>query len=109
MAARIYPKRPPRIYIAEWREHLGLTQEQLGARIGDDGVSGVTVGRWENWDDPGGRRPDLNALAAISEALGIELRDLTRHPDQPSADDLLRDQPAEVVEQAMKLIRAIRR
>lgn len=111
MAARIRPKVMPPIFLQEWREAKDLTQEELGARIGPaPGVSGVTVGRWENWrDKKKGRRPDLNALAAIAEALGVHLRDLYRHPDQPSADDLLRGQPPEVVDNALKMIRAIRR
>lgn len=102
--ARIGPKNPQkfRLFIAEWRERRDLTQEQLASRIGS---TGVTVSRWET----GARRPDLNAQAAICEALDIELFDLRRHPDTPSADALLRDQPPEVVDQALKLIRAIRR
>lgn len=100
MPPRIFPKRLPRLYIAEWREKRGLTQEQLGERLG---VSDVTVSRWET----GKRRPDLATLAAIAEAIGIEFDRLARHPDNPSADDLLRGQPPEVVDQAMKLIRAI--
>ncbi len=102
MASRIYPKRPPRLYLAEWRESKGLTQAQLGARLG---VNSVTVSRWETER----RSPDLNVLAAISEALGIDISSIYRHPEQPSADDLLRDQPKEVREQALNLIRAIRR
>lgn len=102
MPARIGPKRPIRLYMAEWRESKGLTQVQVGQRIG---TSGVTVSRWET----GERRPDLDAQAAFAEALGIDVLDLRRHPDQPSADELLRGQPPEVVDQAMKLIRAIRR
>jgi transcriptional regulator with XRE-family HTH domain len=102
MAARIYPKRPPKVFVAEWRENKGLTQEQLGARLG---VTGVTVSRWET----DARTPDLNVLAAICEALGIEISQIYHHPDRPSADDLLRGQPEEVKEQALKLIRAIRR
>ena len=39
----------------------------------------------------------------------IEPRDLYRLPGRPTADDLLRDQPEEIREQALKLIRAIRR
>jgi transcriptional regulator with XRE-family HTH domain len=80
----------------------GLTQEQLAQRLGS---SHVTVSRWET----GKRQPDLKAQEAISEALGIDAVDLRRHPDQPSADELLRGQPPEVIDQAMKLIRAIRR
>jgi transcriptional regulator with XRE-family HTH domain len=102
MAARIYPKRPPKVFVAEWRESKGLTQEQLGARLG---VRGVTVSRWET----DARTPDLNVLAAICEALGIDISAIYHHPDRPSADDLLRDQPPEVVENALKMIRAIRR
>ena len=105
MPARIGPKRPIRLYLAEWRESRGLSQEELGRRIGPQGVSDVTISRWET----GKRQPDLNAQAAIAEALAIDVFDLRRHPDQPSADALLRDQPQEIRDQAIKLIQAIRR
>lgn len=101
MPIRIHPRRKPRLFMAERREEANLTQKQLGERLG---VSDVTVSRWET----GERRPDLNAQAAVAEALGIELADLYRHPDTPSADALLRGQPAEVVEQAIRIIKAIR-
>jgi transcriptional regulator with XRE-family HTH domain len=102
MPARIGPRRPFRLYIAEWREEKKLTQEQLAQRLG---ASNVTVSRWET----GKRQPDYNAQAAIAEALGVDPFDLRRHPAQPSADALLRDQPKEVVEQVFKVIRALRR
>lgn len=107
MPTRIGPKKPFRLFLAEWRESRGLSQETLGNRIGPNGVSDVTISRWET----GRRKPDLNVLAAYAEALGhplVQSEDLYRHPDQPSADALLRDQPAEIREQAFKLIRAIR-
>lgn len=102
MPARIGPRRPFRLYVAEWREDKGLTQQQLADRMG---TSDVTISRWET----GKRRPDMDAQAAIAEALGIEPIDLLRHPAQQSADALLRGQPPEVIDQAMNLIRAIRR
>lgn len=102
MPPRIGPRRPIRLFLAEWREEKDLTQEQLAARLG---TSHVTVSRWET----GKRQPDLSAQEAVAEALGIEAVDLRRHPAQPSADELLRGQPPEVIDQAMKLIRAIRR
>jgi transcriptional regulator with XRE-family HTH domain len=102
MVTRIGPRKPIRLFIAEWREHRKLTQEQLAQRLG---TSDVTISRWETRR----RQPDLNAQAAIAEALDIEPFDLRRHPDQPSADALLRGQPTEVQEQAIKLIRAIMR
>jgi transcriptional regulator with XRE-family HTH domain len=103
MPARIYPRRPPRLYLAEWREahKPTLTQKALGERLG---VSDVTVSRWET----GERRPDINVIAAYAEALGREFRDMFRHPEQPSADDLLRDQPSEVQAAAFKMIRGLR-
>lgn len=102
MPPRIGPRKAFRLFLAEWRESKGLTQQQLGERLG---TSDVTVSRWETRQ----RQPNDDARAAIAEALGIEPVDLFRHPAAPSADALLRDQPAEVVEQAIKLIQAIRR
>lgn len=100
--ARIGPKRPHRLFLAEWREQRGLSQEALASRLG---TTHVTISRWET----GKRRPDLNAQSALAEALDIEPVDLFRHPARPSADALLRDQPIEVQEQAIRLIQAIRR
>jgi transcriptional regulator with XRE-family HTH domain len=71
MPTRIGPKKPFRLFISEWREHRNLTQEQLARRVG---TSDVTISRWETRK----RQPDLNALAAIAEALDIEPFDLRR-------------------------------
>lgn len=113
MAARIYPKRWPRLFLTEWREKKNLTQKQLGERLG---VSDVTVSRWEAGCEPPGkiknkdaRRPDLPTLLAICEALGIEMGQLLRHPDQLSADDLLRGQEPDMIENTFKYIYAFRR
>lgn len=100
MVDRIGRKRPYRLYLAEWREKKGLSQVDLANRMG---TTDVTISRWET----GKRRPDLDAQAAFAEALGIEPYDLVRHPDQPSADALLRGQPDDVVENAFKMLRAI--
>lgn len=102
MPARIYPKRPPKIYPKEWREALGLSQQQVADRLG---TTDVTIGRWEG----GSRRPDLGALTALCEALGISPGAIYRHPDTPSADDQLRDQPQDVVDQVFKVIKALRK
>ena len=102
MPPRIGPKKAFRLYIAEWREEKGLTQQQLGDRLE---TSDVTVSRWET----GKRKPDLDAQAAIAEALSIAPADLYRHPAQPSADALLKGQPPEVIEYVFKTIHAVRR
>lgn len=104
MPERIYPRRPPRLFLAEWREHYHLTQQQLADRLG---TTDVTISRWET----GRRRPDIDALTAFAEALDADLHysDLTRPPSQESADALLRGQPPEVIDQALRVIKAIRR
>lgn len=101
-ATRIGPRRPRRIYLAEWRANRGLSQKQLGDRVG---VTDVTISRWET----GRALLSTDVMAALAEALDIEPQDLYRHPDTPSADALLRDQPIEIRDQAVAIIRAIRR
>lgn len=99
---RIGPKRKRRVFLAAWRDHRGLTQKQLGERLG---VTDMTVSRWET----GGALLNTSVMAALAEALDIEPQDLFRSPTQPSADALLRDQSPEVIDQAIRLIQAIRR
>ena len=69
MPPRIGPKRPLRLYVAEWREHRGLTQQQMADRLG---TSDVTVSRWET----GARKIDDERLPRIIEKTGIALSEL---------------------------------
>jgi transcriptional regulator with XRE-family HTH domain len=104
MPAKIGPRRARKIYLAEHREARGLTQEQLAARLE---TTGMTVSRWERQ----ATTMTTGTLQAIAEALGggLEAEDLYHHPDQPSPNQLLRGQPPEVIESALRLIRALRR
>jgi transcriptional regulator with XRE-family HTH domain len=102
MPVRIGPKRPPRVFLREWREAKRLTQEQLAGRLD---VSGVTVHRWETSQV----FMNTNVLAAVAEALDIEFLDIFRPPERPSADALLADQSPEVHRQAMEIIKTIRK
>ncbi len=102
MPPRIGSRRPVKLYLAEWRESRQLTQQQLADRLD---TTDVTISRWET----GKRRPDDQAKGDIAWVLGIEVVDLYRHPDRPSADALLRDQPQEIQEQAFRVIAAMRR
>lgn len=104
MPSKIGPRRQRKIYLAEHREARGLTQEQLAARLE---TTGMTVSRWERQ----ATSMTTGTLQAIAEALGggLEAEDLYHHPDQPSPNQLLRGQPPEVIESAMRLIRALRR
>lgn len=102
MPPRIGPRRARKIYLAEWRESRGLTQKQLGDRVG---VSDLTISRWER----SARLLNTGVMDALAEALGIEPEDLYHHPAQPTPNALLRDQPPDVIEQALRIIQAIRK
>lgn len=80
MAVRIGPKKPVRVYLAAWREELGLTQQELGDRIGK-GIDKGTVSRWERSK----RIPSADVLAAYAEALGRNVVDLYSSPNSPES------------------------
>lgn len=85
MVIRIGPKtlKPRRIFLKEWREHAGLTQEQLAERMG---TTKATISRIENL----ARDPQLGFLEAAAEALSCSVSDiLSRSPNHPTADQLL--------------------
>jgi transcriptional regulator with XRE-family HTH domain len=105
MPAKIYPRRRRRVFLAEWRESKNLSQKQLAERLGCDVM---TISRWEL----GKVAISTDALAALAEALGgdlMEPEDLYHHPDKPTANQLLRDQPPDIVDSALKMLKAIRR
>ena len=56
-------------FIAKNRKKKGLTQEQLGEKLG---VSNKTISRWEN----GNYMPDLSLLEPLSKELEISLNEL---------------------------------
>lgn len=88
MPAKIGPKKPFRHFIAEHRLKAKLTQKQLAERLE---TTEMTVSRWEKHET----RVDMPTLAAIAEALpgNLEGEDLLHHPDQPTANQLLRQLP----------------
>lgn len=97
MVTRIGTRRPRRIYMVEWRDKRGLTQQQLADRIG---TTKESISRWET----GKRQMNVEILAEVAHALDIDVPDLFRSPDQPTPADLLRDLPAEKVQQVIDYI-----
>jgi transcriptional regulator with XRE-family HTH domain len=95
------PKRPT--FIRQWRKHRGKTLEQLGEAVD---MSHAQVSRIERGLQPYSQ-PVLEAIADALQTDPASL--LMRDPSVPSVDALLRDQPQEVIDLAMKLIAAIRR
>ncbi len=67
----------------------------------------MTVSRWERQ----AVKMTLGTLEAVAKALDdrMEGEDLYYHPDRPSPNQLLRDQPPDVLENVMKMIMAIRK
>ena len=77
------------------REHL--TQRRLAERLDcqEGTISKLLNGQMEmtqSW------------LAGIAVAMNRDITDLYRHPDQPSADELLRRLPQEKRDEAMRYI-----
>jgi transcriptional regulator with XRE-family HTH domain len=104
MPVKIGPRKQRKIFLAEHREAKGLTQDQLAGRLE---TTAMTVSRWERQ----ATAMTTDTLEAVAKALGgnLEAEDLYHHPDRPSPNQLLRGQPPEVVESAMKMIMAIRK
>lgn len=100
MVARIRAKKPARIFLREWREHRGLTGEQLAERVGADKG---TISKWEN----GRRAMNTDILSELAWALSCEPADLYSHPDAPSPADLLRNAPEDIQRQAIAVIAAL--
>jgi transcriptional regulator with XRE-family HTH domain len=106
MPARIGPKKPVRIFLREWREHLGLTQDRLGARIGTDGVDKGTISRWESAD----RVPTSEVMAAYAEALGVPVPHLYRLPSSgQSLDELAAGLSPQDIQKVIRIIEKFKR
>ena len=102
MVTRIRSPKPVRHFIREWREAKGKSQQQVADLL--DTAKGQ-ISRWENSK----RGVNVEVLAALAYALGIEPEDFYRHPNQPSADELLRNASPHVREQAVALVRTLLR
>lgn len=97
MVPRIGPKRPRRLFLSEWMEAKELTDERLAGRLD---VERETVNRWRNYP----QRLNLPRIEEIAAAMDIDPADLWRHPDQPSADALLRAAPESVRKDAVEML-----
>lgn len=66
--------------IAQYRKNLGISQEELGARLG---VSRQAVSKWET----GAAAPDMNNLMALAREFHISMAELTETPEGPPSED----------------------
>lgn len=72
----ILPRTPVHAYLAEWRNHRGMTQQQVADTLN---VTHTTVGRWENGEVKKIKDEDLERLA---ELYAISPRQLLHPVDQ---------------------------
>ena len=83
-------------FLAQLRKEAGMTQAQLGERLG---VTNKTVSRWER----GNYLPDISMFRQLAALFGVtveELLDGRRAEHAPNSADLSADGGAEPVEQA---------
>jgi transcriptional regulator with XRE-family HTH domain len=87
------PRRAPpdpgfRHYLKEWRLKRGLTQEELGARVG---LNKSQISRCESAN----RGIKLELQFAFMNALGIRPAQFFSSPDEVTADDIVNRAPPE--------------
>lgn len=70
--------------ISQYRKALGISQEELGARLG---VSRQAVSKWET----NAAAPDMANLMALARELGVSVAELTETPEQPQAEKKSRE------------------
>lgn len=102
MATRIRKGARAHLYIREWMEHRGLSDETLGNRLE---TSRTTVFRWRKEQ----HRLDPGKIAQIASALDCEPEELWRPPGRISIDAMLKDAPDEEIQRAAAVITAMRR
>lgn len=98
MNKRLQAPAPIRLYLAEWRDFRGLSQEQLAERVG---TSKASISRWENYE----RDMTAKGMVAVAAALGLEPVQLFRHPDDPPLDDLLAGISPKLRKKAIALVK----
>jgi transcriptional regulator with XRE-family HTH domain len=99
---RIGSRKPRKVYLKEWRLKRHLTQEQLAQRLE---TNSENITRWET----GSRNMNSAVLADLAYALDIEVPDLFRDPERPTADDLLRELPPGLADNVLAIIDRMRR
>ena len=72
--------------ISQYRRSLGISQEELGARLG---VSRQAVSKWET----GAATPDMANLMALAREFGVSVAELTETPEEPQSVAELTEPP----------------
>ena len=90
-------REPWHLFIEEWMEERGLTDEILGETMGK---SRTTVWRWRTEQN----RLNPKKIFALAKAIGCEPEDFWRPPGRPSLDALVKDATDQTVENAAEVL-----
>lgn len=95
---RIGRKSHAHIYLAEWLEYRGLSDEKAAGRLG---IDRTTVWKWKTQP----RRLTRDKIASLAAILDIEPEELYRPPGRPSLDAMIKDAPPEVQSMVFDVVR----
>lgn len=99
---RIGKGRRVHLYIREWMEHRGLSDEQVANRIG---VARETIWRWRTEQ----HRLNPEKIAQLAAALDIEPEELYRPPSSPNLNAIVKDYPEDLQKKAAEMVRLLGR
>lgn len=100
MVSRIGNKRRLHLYVREWMEHRGLSDEKVANRLG---VARETVYRWRTEQ----HRLNPEKLAQLAHALDMEPQEFYRPPGQVSIDAMLVGAPDDLRETAVDIVKRL--
>jgi hypothetical protein len=100
MVTRIGPRRPRRLYVKEWMDFKGLSDEQVGNRLDR---ARETIWRWRTEQ----HRLNPEKLAELASALDIEPQDFYRPPQRPSLDAIVESAPDDLRNTAIDIVRRL--
>lgn len=100
MATRIGRRQAAHIYVAEWLEHRGLSDERAAGQLG---IDRTTVWKWKK--EP--RRLTRDKIASLAVLLDIDPQELYRPPNRPSLDAMIANAPEDVQDMAADIVRRL--
>ncbi len=100
MVTRIGQRRRAHLYIKEWLDYRGLSDEKAAGRLE---VSRETVWKWRTQQG----RLTTDKMASLASILDIEPEELYRPPSRPSLDAMVKDAPDDVQSMAADIIRRL--
>jgi transcriptional regulator with XRE-family HTH domain len=100
MVIRIRKSAKGHLYVEEWLEHLGISDDALAGRLN---IARTSVWRWKNEQ----HRLSPGKIQQLADALGIKPVQLWSLPTRPSLDALLDDATDEVRQQAAEMLKIL--